>query len=136
MAKHYLLAAAIILILVYVGAYLWHNSLTGSAKVLGSVPASAMNGISNATGSGFQMNATMLVANYSSQCVLQQISFCDNNEPSQFVCVNQAYSSNVSAQYHKIYSGRAEACPEFVLAGKISCAVSGNYCIVVDNRSS
>jgi len=136
MAKHYLLAAAIIVALFWGGVYLWSNSLTTSKGTSGAMPANVENSIGNATASGFHITPQMAAANSSSQCSLQQVTFCDNNEPSQFVCVNQAYASNVNAQYKLIYAGRGQACPEFVLAGHISCTISAGYCAVTDNKTT
>ena len=136
MAKHYLLAAAIALLIIYVGVYLWHNSLVSTVGVSGPIPPNAQNEIANASVSGFEITSQMLASDNSSQCSLEQISFCNNNEPSQFVCVNQAYASNVNAQYKLIYAGRGQACPEFVLAGHISCTISAGYCAVTDNKTT
>jgi hypothetical protein len=135
MAKHYLLAAAIALLLIYVGVYLWHNSLVSTVGVSGPIPPNAQNEIANASVSGFEITSQMLASDNSSQCSLEQISFCNNNEPSQFVCVNQRYAANVSTQRVLMYAGRGEACPEFMLAGRLSCTSSAGYCTVVDNRS-
>lgn len=136
MAKHYLLVAAVIVALFWAGVYVWHDSASSNTAASGTLSAVAQNAIINSTAKGFHITPQMIASNSSSQCALQLTTFCDNNEPSQFVCVNTAYSSNVSAQYQKIYSGKGQACPQFLLAGRLSCAVSGGYCTVADNLTT
>lgn len=86
--------------------------------------------LKNSAASGFTLNASMFYASSSSECSKEQISSCDNNVPSQFICVNQQYAVIVSSQYNSLYSTPV-ACPQFFMAGNISCSIVDNYCTVV-----
>ncbi len=96
-------------------------------STMGINPAEELN---NSAGAGFNLTQAMFYANSSSQCSKQLISACDNNVPTQFICVNQQYAGNVSAQYAAIYS-RPWVCPQFMLAGKIFCGLEGDNCVVL-----
>ncbi len=82
---------------------------------------------------GFKLTQVMFYANSSSVCSKQLISPCDNNEPSQFICVNQNYATQVSAQHSSIYSSR-EICPMFYMVGSVTCGLDNNYCVVLDQQ--
>lgn len=86
--------------------------------------------INDSTAKGFLVNQSEFYSSSASQCSLELIDGCDNNEPSQFICVNQNYSSQISTQRMNIYSS-SEVCPDFMLAGTLSCALQGNYCVVM-----
>lgn len=86
--------------------------------------------LKNSAKAGFILNESMFYANSGSECSRQLISQCDNNEPDQFICVNQQYSGAVSSQYGSAYPAPV-ACPMFLMAGNVSCGLAGNHCVVV-----
>ncbi len=88
--------------------------------------------LNNSIAAGFTVNLTTFYVISGSQCVRESISYCNNNEPSQFVCINSRYSGKFTAQRSKIYSNKSRACPLFVLAGNISCTAENYYCAVTD----
>jgi hypothetical protein len=96
----------------------------------GTVAVNLTQELKNSAASGFTLNESMFHANSSSECSRELISSCDNNVPSQFICVNQRYAGVVSSQYKTIYS-KPTACPQFLMAGNVSCGLVSNYCAVV-----
>lgn len=86
--------------------------------------------LNNSAQAGFSLDEAMFYASSSSGCSKQRISQCDNNVPSQFICINQQYAGNVSSQYDEIYA-KPGACPEFLLAGSVYCGLDGGYCVVL-----
>ena len=91
--------------------------------------------LNNSSQDGFSLNQTVFYSTSPSQCSRQQITGCDNNEPSQFICVNSQYANLVMSQYHLIYS-RPTICPEFYAAGDLSCGTVQNYCVVLNSRQT
>ncbi len=96
----------------------------------GSKEVNLAQELNNSAGAGFSLDEGMFHANSSSDCAKELISQCDNNVPSQFVCVNQRYAANVSSQYGAIYS-KPGMCPEFLLAGNVSCGLDDGSCVVL-----
>jgi hypothetical protein len=86
--------------------------------------------LEESAGAGFILNSSAFQANSQAECSRILISPCDNNEPSQFICVNQQYAEAVSSQYKSIYT-KQTACPEFLMAGTVSCGLIDDYCVVV-----
>ncbi len=85
--------------------------------------------LTTATNYSFKINDTMLISSFAAQCSLQLVAPCNNNEPSQFVCVNLQYASNMEVQYQSIYPNRS-ICPAFQVEGKLSCGITYNHCVV------
>ena len=97
-----------------------------------TVPTEAVNltqELNNSASAGFSLLANKFHANSASECSKQRISPCDNNMPSQFICVNQQYADQISGQYISIYT-TPQACPQFLEAGTISCGLDDGYCVV------
>ena len=89
--------------------------------------------LNNSEQAGFNLVQSMFYVNSSSECSKQLISACDNNVPSQFICINGLYSENVSSQYQRIYT-TPQACPMFLMVGNLSCGIASNYCVVLDQK--
>ena len=99
----------------------------------GTVAIGLKEELNNSANAGFILNQTMFYSNSSAGCERELISYCNNNVPAQFICINRKYSAVVEYQYGKIYN-TARACPMFIEAGNISCGVVGNYCVVMWQR--
>ena len=55
------------------------------------------------------------------------IAYCDNNAPSQFICINSAYLSKFPHRTNS--SGSVVVCPMAIyMAGSINCSCRSNYC--------
>lgn len=89
--------------------------------------------LKNSASEGFNLNSTLFRANMPSDCSLQLISQCDNNVPSQFICVNSVYSAQVRSQYAALYNGKSHICPMYVAFGNVSCGLEQGYCVVTDS---
>ncbi len=100
----------------------------------GTVAVNLTQELKNAAADGFTLTQSMFYANSSSACSKQQITACNNNVPSQFVCVNQQYAGLVSSQWKSIYPFPTP-CPLFLMAGTASCGVSDGYCVVLQTGS-
>ena len=129
----WLYIAAIILVLIIIASFFLYVEL--GSPPMGAVPQALGQLASARSGFGFKANTTMLMANNSSQCYLQLVSQCNNNEPSQFVCINQDYRAQAAAELKSLYENSTRACPEFMLSGHISCAVVDGYCTVTRSAS-
>jgi hypothetical protein len=90
--------------------------------------------LNNSATQGFALNRSRFYATSASDCSRQLISWCDNNVPSQFICVNQQSVGVVSSQYKSAHS-TPTACPDFILAGSVSCGLVNNYCVVTYQKS-
>jgi len=107
------------------------NSSTTVQQVNGTrIAVDLQQELNNSANDGFSLNQSMFRANSSSQCSRQLISGCDNNVPSQFICVNNSFIDTVSGQRSSIYSNNSRACPDFIETGTLSCAVQAGYCVV------
>ena len=84
---------------------------------------------------GFVLGSGAYASQNASGCSLQLIGGCNNNAPSQFVCVNSAYVGNVSGQYARLYS-QQRVCPAYMLPGTLGCGVSGGYCVVTRTQAA
>ncbi|MDE1860409.1 MAG: hypothetical protein KGH72_01700 [Candidatus Micrarchaeota archaeon] len=96
------------------------------------VAVSAQQEVQNAEKNGFTVNQSVFNATSASQCYLQLISGCDNNVPNQFICPNMAYKVELSQQYSLTYP-KAEICPDYMLAGKLGCALQNGRCVVQES---
>jgi hypothetical protein len=85
--------------------------------------------LNNSVNAGYNFTPNDFRSASSAQCLLVLISPCDNNNPSQFVCINSAYNE-IYAQQHANLSRNGGACPDYELAGSVSCTSSSNYCEV------
>ncbi len=97
-----------------------------------TIAVSLQQELNNSVLAGFTLNQTVFYSNSSLDCSRQLISYCDNNVPSQFVCVNQRYSALVSSQYNLTHKN-LQACPMFLMAGTVSCGVQDGYCVVMES---
>lgn len=88
--------------------------------------------LNNSISAGFNVNLATFSAMNVSQCQLEQISYCNNNEPGQFVCINSNFASGFEAQRNAAFADKSRACPLFILARNIGCAVANDYCVVTD----
>lgn len=109
------------------------NMTNSTANSTMNTTLSVMQQINYSSAYGFTLSQNMFHANSSSQCLLESISACNNNMPSQYVCANSQYANTIQAQYREVYSSPT-VCPQFFMAGRISCSVTNNYCTVVDDR--
>lgn len=118
------------------GAHAATNSTNTSVDV---VAVNLIAELNNSRNAGYNFTANEFAANTSSQCSLSLITPCDNNVPSQFVCINSAYSEIYTTQSNQIYSNFSSgghACPLFLLAGLVSCGTQDGYCVVRDTPRS
>lgn len=97
------------------------------------VAVNASSELSNSISAGFNLTANPFHLNFSQNCVLFQISQCDNNIPAQFVCINNASYSYFASQKKALSNNRSYVCPDFFMQGHISCAVQNGYCVVQDS---
>ena len=91
--------------------------------------------LNNSAQEGFTLNQAEFYSNSSSVCSRQLISYCNNNVPAQFICVNQKYSALVESQYSQSHK-TPQACAMFILEGNISCGIEANYCVVTRSQTS
>lgn len=82
---------------------------------------------------GYALNQTIFRVNSQSECSIELIAYCNNNVPTQFICVNSAHAFYVAAQYNQTHSVH-QACPQYFEAGTLGCAVQGNYCVVTSTN--
>jgi hypothetical protein len=129
-----LLAVAIVLVVSVIVYTLYSKPPTNTP--VGLIPADVQAELNNTKAYGFDITYDMLAANLPSQCALIQAYYCNNNDPKQFVCVNEAYASNLKAQYGEIYKTTypqmrpGYVCAMVLLGGNLSCGLSSGYCIV------
>ncbi len=86
--------------------------------------------LNNSAAEGFNLTVDMFSANSSSECSKELISPCDNNVPTQFICINQRFVGVVSSQRPPVRG----ACPMFMMAGDIYCGLDDGFCVVMDQR--
>ena len=110
-------------------------STSNSTYQNGTLVVSLAQELNNSAGAGFTLNRSIFYAASSPVCSKELISGCDNNEPSQFVCINSRYSGALSGQYKGIYANSGRVCPEFLEAGNVYCGTLGNYCVVYRSNS-
>src|SRR5271170_3040364 len=55
--------------------------------------------MNNTSQNGIILNASVFSSNYPAYCTLIQIGQCNNNEPSQFICVNSQFAGQVESDY-------------------------------------
>ncbi len=91
--------------------------------------------ITNSGLAGYNFTQNDFSVSSPSQCVRVLISNCDNNNPSQFLCINGAYKSSYEQQHADLSFNESGFCPEYILAGYISCAMQSNYCVVTRNSN-
>jgi hypothetical protein len=136
-----ILAVAIVLVVLIIAYTIYSKPPTNppappTKPPAGLIPLDVQAELNNTKGYGFDITYDMLAANLPSQCALIQAYYCNNNDPKQFVCVNEAYASNLKAQYgglyHTIYPQMRPGyvCPMFLLGGNLSCVLSSGYCVV------
>ncbi len=82
------------------------------------------------------LNASPYACTSSADCVLVPTSYCDNNLPSQFACINGNYADAYLALYNSEKMHRAPICPMFMLQGHISCECINSYCTLVYSREN
>jgi hypothetical protein len=114
----------VVLILVVAAACSYALRYPGNAGEKGT-RYSYQNESMRATQNGYAPSASAFLCNSSAQCVKVQVAQCDNNNPLQFVCVNYNYLSEFA---NRTRSGGPVACPQYMLAGIISCSCVSNHC--------
>jgi hypothetical protein len=112
------------------------NSTPNNTSRNGTVAVTLFQEVNNSIAAGFNLSKSAFHANSSSECSLQLIGPCDNNIPSQFICINRQYNRTVSSQYGAIYTMHPRACPEFFMTGTVSCGLVNNSCVVISQKSS
>lgn len=90
--------------------------------------------LNNSAAAGYNFTANSFEANSSTACSLAQISKCDNNLPSQFVCINSTNEQSYLLQ-HQNLEGNGTVCPQYVLAGFLYCQVQNGACVVARNST-
>jgi DNA-binding transcriptional ArsR family regulator len=85
---------------------------------------------------GFNFSPEMFLSNSSSGCVRVRTSYCDNNSPGEFACLNSSYYSDYLSQRQGAFAGQGRVCPEYLLAGRVYCVSVGGYCEVAFNRTT
>lgn len=78
---------------------------------------------------GFNFTMQTFASSSASDCLLVQITPCNNNNPSQFVCINSAYYQSYLNQTQRIVKPGV-VCPMYEIQGTISCGFESGYCIV------
>lgn len=91
--------------------------------------------LNNSANAGFNFTANDFKTSSQSQCQLVLINQCDNNDPYQFACINQKYNLTYDQQYAAIVN-HSTACPDYFLAGQISCLIYNGYCSVAQNSNA
>ncbi|MCL5440735.1 MAG: hypothetical protein M1448_02540 [Candidatus Marsarchaeota archaeon] len=85
------------------------------------------NEISHASAFGIGIGASQFSCSSSLQCAKLLLSRCDNNLPSQFICINGKYYG----QYLNLTKGENKTgylCPMFLVMGNIGCSCISSYC--------
>lgn len=85
---------------------------------------SYQNETQRAEQNGYTIGSSAFSCSSTSQCVRVLITQCDNNNPSQFICINSAYLN----KFNNMTKNGSVICPQYMLAGVISCACASNYC--------
>lgn len=96
----------------------------------GTVAADISQELNYSAQDGFNLSMGTFRAGSASDCVKELAGRCDNNVPSQHICINQQYAALFASQYKEIYP-RPVPCPLFMMAGTLSCGLDGGYCVVV-----
>jgi hypothetical protein len=86
---------------------------------------SYQNESQRAAQNGYALNGSTFSCRFGYQCTKVLITRCDNNNPSQFVCINSAYLADFSNMSR---TNGSVVCPQYLLAGTISCECASNYC--------
>lgn|GEM_PF-2168875 len=89
--------------------------------------------LNNSHAAGFNFVPSNFQSNSSVECIKALISVCDNNNPSQFVCLNSAaYNQTyLPHEQNKANSNGVVACPDYLEAGEVACASQNGYCVVI-----
>lgn len=91
------------------------------------------NEISHASAFGIAIGTPQFSCSSGSQCDKLLVSKCDNNLPSQFICINNKYYG----QYLNLTNGENKTgyvCPLFLVAGNIGCSCISSYCTETYNK--
>ncbi len=105
------------------------TTIAGSS---GTLSATQMQ--QNADGYGIYLNVSMFSCGYVSGCEKVLVAPCNNNVPAQSACINPSYYSEYIQQYNARYANHTYACPDYIMAGNISCSCdyATNSCIERD----
>lgn len=76
----------------------------------------------DASGFGIYLNSSAFSCGYSNACKKVLVASCNNNLPSQSVCINPSYYDQYLQQYNAKYGNHTYACPAYVMAGNVSCS--------------
>lgn len=90
--------------------------------------------LNNSANGGLYLNKSAFASSSYPACAKVLISSCDNNVPSQFLCVGAYYADEVTQEAQGADANKPHVCPMFVEAGSIACGVSAGYCVVTDSR--
>lgn len=129
--RTYVLIAAIALLIALASSF--GATTNASNATSASIAVNLTSELNNSRASGYNFTSNEFAANSPAQCSLSLITRCDNNVPSQFICINIEYNQTYSSQTSKINSNLSSgyACPEYVLAGIVSCGISQGDCVVL-----
>jgi len=103
-----------------------------------SVAVNLSTELNNSLASGFNFTVGDFQSTSSAACVRAQITRCNNNNPSQFVCLNSSAYSNayLPQQQNNTNDSKGFACPDYLLAGVVGCESLNNYCVVTHEQYS
>lgn len=114
-----------------------HVAAAGSGSNSTVVAVNLSSELNNSLAQGFNFTAGDFQSTSTAACVRALITGCDNNNPSQFVCLNSsAYNNAYLPQEQNNTSNKAHACPEYMLAGVVGCASVNDYCVVTHQQYS
>jgi hypothetical protein len=109
------------------------TTINGTAPNDTLVAVNLTQELNNSAQNGFQLNSSQFYSTSSAQCTRESISGCNNNVPSQFICVNSQYAGAVASQHQTIYA-TPTVCPDFLMAGYVSCVAVQGYCEVASSQ--
>jgi hypothetical protein len=115
-----LMACALLIVAVCLYALVVHPASAGTNNTY-----SYQNESQRASQDGYTLSSSAFSCSSALQCVKVLIAQCDNNNPSQFICINSAHLGEFS---NMTKNNGSVACPQYMLAGTISCSCTFNYC--------
>lgn len=81
-------------------------------------------------------NASDYACGSSYGCALVPASYCNNNLPSQYACVDSAYANAYLSLYNSGKANQTAICPMFFLAGSPGCECLHGYCALTYSRGA
>jgi hypothetical protein len=64
----------------------------------------------------------------SSDCTDVLAATCDNNIPSQHICINSKYYGAFESEHNSTFQNSTHVCPLYFMNSNITCSCAENYC--------